>query len=167
MGTSAILVPVDDFTLQRLRQHPGDAEEILYPDEDEDGLTRDSFSPDKAWHGLHYLLTGTSDGGESPLAWAIFGDEQLDDADIGMGGASVLTPPQVREVAAALAALSPKELRRRYDPQRMTTLKIYPDVIWARDGQDALDWAMTQFEPLVRFYADTAARGDAVFIYMS
>ena len=167
MGTAAILVPVDDLTLQRLRQAPGDAEEILYPDEDEDGLTRDSFSADKAWHGLHYLLTGTAYEGEPPLAWAVCGDEQLDDADIGMGGAGVLTPQQVREVAAALAAVSPKTLRARYDPQRMTALKIYPDVMWLRDGQEALDWVMTQFEPLVRFYADTAARGDAVFIYMS
>ena len=167
MGTAAIFVPVDDFTLQRLRQAPGDAEQILYPDEDEDGLSRDAFDVDKAWHGLHYLLNGTSEGGEPPLAWAIYGDEQLNDADIGMGGAGVLTPPQVREVAAALAALPPTELRRRYDPQRMAALKIYPDVIWVRDGQHALDYVMEHFEPLAKFYADTAARGDCLFIYMS
>ena len=28
---------------------------------------------DKAWHGIHYLLTGTAWGGDPPASWVIFG----------------------------------------------------------------------------------------------
>ena len=163
MGMATFFVPVAAQQLEELRRDPDAVEDALFADEDSDA--EGTFDVDKAWHGLHYLLTGTSDGGEAPLSWAIFGDEELG-ADLGMGGSSFLTPAQVREVAAALAGLTEEELRRRFDPAQMQALNIYPDVIWTRDGKDALDYVMAHFEPLVRFYADTAGRGDGIITYM-
>ena len=164
MGTSTVFVPVGAPTLAALRRDPDNAEAMLYPDEDAE--VEGSFYIDKAWHGLHYLLTGSDYEGEPPLRWAIMGDQDLG-ADLGMGGSSFLTPGQVREVAAALAGLTPQDLRRRYDPQKMQALRIYPDVMWVRDGEGALAWAMERFAPLVQFYADASARGDAVVLYQT
>ena len=162
MGVATAFVPVSARTLAALRRRPEDAEAMLHPDED--GEVEGTIHIDKAWHGLHYLLTGSDYEGEPPLRWAIMGDQDLG-ADLGMGGSSFLTPGQVREVAAALAAITPLDLRRRHDPHKMQALRIYPDVMWVRDGEEALAWVMARFEPLVQFYADAAARGDAVVIY--
>ena len=162
MGIATFFVPVSAATLATLRRDPDNAEAMLYPDDDAD--VEGSFDVDKAWHGLHYLLTGTGYEGEAPIRWAILGDQDLG-ADLGMGGSSFLTPGQVREVAAALADFTEAELRANFDPHEMAAFDIYPGIIWMRDGQEALDFVMAHFAPLVQFYADAAARGDAVVIY--
>ncbi len=164
MGVATLFVPVSAATLATLRRDPDNAESLLYPDEDDE--VEGTFDVDKAWHGLHYLLTGTAYEGETPLRWAIMGDQDLG-ADLGMGGSSFLTPGQVREVAAALGELTDAELRARFKPAEMAALDIYPDIIWERDGEDALDYVMENFAPLVRFYAEAAARGDAVILYQA
>ena len=162
MGVATFFLPVSAATLARLRRDPDNAQSVLYPDEDEE--VEGSFDVDKAWHGLHYLLTGTAYEGETPLRWAIMGDQDLG-ADLGMGGSSFLTPGQVREVAAALADFTDAQLRANFNPAEMTAFDIYPGIIWQRDGKQALDFVMQHFAPLVQFYAETAARGDALVIY--
>jgi len=162
MGVATFFVPVSAPTLAALRRDPDNAEAMLYPDEDSE--VEGTFDVDKAWHGLHYLLTGTAYEGAAPLRWAILGDQELG-ADLGMGGSAFLTPGQVREVAAALAHFTDAQLRARFNPAQMAALDIYPGVIWERDGAEALDFVMHHFAPLVQFYAETAARGDALIIY--
>jgi hypothetical protein len=161
MGMAVFFAPVSAAKLEEFRRDPDAIEAFLYPEDDDDPAG--SFDVDKAWHGLHYLLTGTADGGEGPAALAILGGEEIGE-DLGMGPARFLTPSQVREVAAALAGITDAELRARFDPQRMQALDIYPDVIWVRDGDDAFDYLMDNFAPLVEFYADAAARGDGVIL---
>ena len=161
MGMSIFFAPVSAAKLEQLRRDPDAIEAFLYPDDDDE--PEGGIDVDKAWHGLHYLLTGTSDGGEPPLSLAILGGEEFGE-DLGMGPPRFLTPDQVREVAAALEAMSEDELRQRYDPQDMQDKQIYPDIIWVRDGDEALDYLMGNFGPLVEFYTDAAARGDAVIL---
>ena len=43
--------------------------------------TADSVLLEKAWHGLHYLLTGETWEGHGPLAFLLAGGEQLGDDD--------------------------------------------------------------------------------------
>ena len=164
MGMAVFFVPIDAAKLDELRRDPDTIEEFLYPESDDD--PDGSFDVDKAWHGLHYLLTGAAEGGEPPLSLAILGGEEIGD-DLGMGPARFLTPAQVREVAAALAGLSESELRQRFDPQDMQSLGIYPEIIWVRDGDDALDYLIENFGPLVEFYTGAAARGEAVLLSLA
>jgi hypothetical protein len=49
----------------------------------------------------------------------------------------------------------------------MEAKQIYPDVIWVRDGQEALDYALDNYQQLQVFYRDAAARGDAVIQWLS
>src|SRR5262245_26397413 len=67
---------------------------------------------DKAWHGIHFLLTGTAWGGELPWGFVLRGGEALGDDDLGYGPARLLDAAQVREVAAALETLPGAELAR-------------------------------------------------------
>jgi len=124
----------------------------------------DTIDIDKAWNGLHFLFTGTAEGGEEPGCFLMCGGEEIGDEDV--GPARVLRPDQVSQFAAFLAELSEEELKRRYDPTRMTALDIYPR-IWTRpeaDGETALDYLLDAFKELREFVTATAAKGDSMIV---
>jgi len=141
---------------------PESAEDAPYPPPDPDR----SIDIEKAWHGLHFLLTGTADEGEEPACFLLRGGEDLDDE----GLVRALRPGQVRRFSAHLSAIEAGDLARRYDPERMTGLGIYPDVIWKRtveQGQSPLEWLVACFEDVRRFVGNAAAVGDCVIITIS
>ena len=74
---------------------------------------------DKSWHGMHYLLTGSAEGGTPPLDFLLEGGQTVGDEDVGYGPARVFTAAETRSIAAAVAAISDEELRARYDPSAM------------------------------------------------
>ena len=159
MSMIAGLAPISAAKLEALS---GDPESILdesYPN------SKSSIDLDKAWHGIHWLLTGDAWGGEPPLALAIVGGEDIG-PDLGYGPARFVTPSGVQAVAAALAGLTDEDLSSRYDPQAMDAQQIYPTV-WERDGKEGLDYLVHYFRILARFYADAAQRGDAVLQWIS
>lgn len=139
-------------------------EAYLFPNDGEDEPPN-CIDVDKAWHGIHYMLTGVADGGAEPLSLAVLGGEEIGD-DIGYGPARFLVPEQVAAVASALTELGDEAFRERFAPQAMARAKIYPDIIWVRDGDDALDYVMENYQQMVTFYVDAAARGDGAFLWL-
>ncbi|HSA56100.1 MAG TPA: YfbM family protein [Gemmatimonadaceae bacterium] len=120
---------------------------------------------DKGWHGLHYLLTGTSGEGKEPACYMIKGGTDLDDEGVGR----VLRPSQVQRFAAFLGALTREQVEQRYDPVRMLALEIYPE-IWDRTSsaeEDPRAWLIGCFEDVRSFVQRAAAAGDGVVIYTS
>jgi hypothetical protein len=107
MGMVACIAAVPVETLQRLRSGDESIEEYLYPD-DGDSEPPDSIDLDKAWHGIHYLLTGTAEGGDGPEALAILGGEEFG-PDVGYGPARFLLPGDVKAVSDALARLTERD----------------------------------------------------------
>ena len=97
---------------------------------------------DKSWHGMHYLLTRSAEGGTPPLDFLLEGGRTVGDEDVGYGPAWVFTAAETRGIAAAVAAISDEELRARYDPRAMDAADVYPSRIWVRDGDEALDYVM-------------------------
>jgi hypothetical protein len=120
---------------------------------------------DKAWHGIHYLLTGTAWEGEPPLNFLVKGGREVGDEEIGLGPARTLTAIETREVASALAALSDEELRTRFAPSEMMRLEIYPE-IWDRDPaeDDTLGYLMESLGQLRSALANVVARGHGLLV---
>ncbi|KAB8195611.1 DUF1877 family protein [Lysobacter maris] len=162
MGMAGCFAAVDTKTLAELEADPGRIEGYLYPD-DGDGDPDNSIDVDKAWHGIHYLLHGSADPGAGPLGQAILGGEPIGD-DMGYGPARLLRAERVRTIADALIDVS--ELRARYAPQAMEAAGVYPDSIWVRDGNEALDYLLEHYRELRRFYRDAAGRGDGVLLWI-
>lgn len=158
MGIIVCFSAMPPHELARLLANPGEVDAALYPD---DGEPPHSLSLDKEWHGLHYLLTGEPEGGPLPLALTVVGGTEFG-PDLAFGPARYLTPEQVAAVARSLAGLSRATLVQRFDPHDMQAKDIYPETIWVRDGKVALDYVLQSFPALQEFYADAAARGDAV-----
>lgn len=164
MGMVGCSAAVSPTVLSGLQGDPDSIEEYLYPD-DGDSEPPNSIEIDKAWHGIHYLLVCTSEGGPEPLGLAVVGGEEFG-PEVGYGPARFLTPMQVRDVSKALSALSPQELATRFDPKDMEKKEIYP-TIWVRDEEEALAYLLEYYDPLVVFYRDAASRGDAVLQWLS
>jgi hypothetical protein len=158
MGIIVCFSAVPPQELERLLAAPDEVDVALYPDE---GEPPHYLSLDNEWHGLHYLLTGEAWGGPLPLALTVVGGTEFG-PDLAFGPARYLTPEQVAAVAQSLAGLSRATLAQRFDPHDMQAKEIYPETIWVRDGKVALDYVLQSFPALQKFYADAAARGDAV-----
>lgn len=115
---------------------------------------------DKAWHGLHWLLTGRADPHPAPLSDAILGGEEIGE-DLGYGPSYLLTPDRVRAVATALEALDEAELRARADPTAMDRAELYPGIWGEEEGLFDL-MLLPSFQDLRDFYAEAARQGQVV-----
>ena len=161
------LAPVE--LLQRLKQDPESIEPLLL---EEDHEVEDEGAPDpggtldvdKAWHGLHFVLTGTAWEGEPPLNFILGGEELA--ADFGYGPPRVFMPPQLQAIATAIEPIDEAEVARRYSPARMKQLDIYPD-IWDRPDENNLEYLQETWALLKPFLQKGAAEGFGLVVYLS
>lgn len=130
------------------------------------GVTPDDFGEplgiEKAWHGLHYLLTGSPTDTAPPLGAAILGGQEVGE-DLGYGPARYLTPAEVAAVADALDQVTHADLDARYDPSIMDQQKIYPGH-W--DDPDSADWMIDTFDEVKAYYAQARERGYGMLLSM-
>jgi hypothetical protein len=123
---------------------------------------------DKAWHGIHYLLTGTAWEGDPPLNFLVSGGRAVGDIDVGYGPARVLTSDDTRKARDALRALTDDDLRARFDPSDMIEKEIYPE-IWDRTGpdDDTLGYLIEYVQILRRFLDQAVAKSLGVVVHLS
>ena len=165
MGMAGFFAAVDADTLDRLRAEPERLADYLFPDDDEGTELENAIDVDKAWHAIHYLLNGTAEGGDEPYALVVLGGQEIGE-DIGYGPARLLFPEQVADIAGALREFDADALAARFDPEAMEESQIYPEQIWTRDGQEALDYVLHYYQLLCGFYEEAAARGDGVILWL-
>jgi hypothetical protein len=93
---------------------------------------------EKAWHGVHYLLTGRADEGSAPLDFLLAGGRDIGTIEVGYGPARVFTAAETGLIRDAIRRLADDDLRARFDPEKMLAADIYPRV-WD-EGDEARDW---------------------------
>jgi hypothetical protein len=132
----------------------------------DDGIELDL---DKAWHGLHFIFTGTAEEGDPPGCFLVNGGDEIGDEDDD-NRPRLLDPAQVAQFSAFLASLTDDEFTHRFDAERMTKLEISPDLIWKRDAETdhpPLQYLRGAFQDLRAFVATAADRGDAIVVDVS
>jgi hypothetical protein len=161
MSMICALREVDEKVISHLLQNPEQITSFL---NDEIG----EFDLDKAWHAIHFLLTGSAWEGEEPLCFLVKGGQQIGSIDLGFGPARALRPDQVKRFDEALSSVSAEQLRAMYDAQRMQKEGIYPD-IWDREDEEdeTKDYVIEYFEMLKTFVDQTSKEGKGVIIYLS
>jgi len=164
--------------------HSNEEEEAEWDDEDEleaeeayyafcdDLKARDvHLWIDKAWDALHFLLNGQAEGGETPLRWAVMGNEELPGkVDVGYGPASFLTAAEVKAISELLEALTEDDLRRNFDLDAMNAAPVYPASDTDREPtwvQESFPWLWQTFESVRRFYQIAAANGEAMLLWLN
>ena len=122
---------------------------------------------DKSWHGIHFLLTGRADEGDTLLDFLLAGGADVGDEDVGYGPARAFTSAETKAIAAALSALSDDQLRSRFAPDAMMKAEIYPE-IWDRDPSkdDSLGYLMEYVKVIRETFATVTARGHGLLVYL-
>ncbi|MCC6385947.1 MAG: DUF1877 family protein [Dehalococcoidia bacterium] len=134
------------------------------PDPLPDGLSgAPTLDIDKAWHGLHYLLTGSADEAPGPLGDAVMGGREIG-PDLGYGPMRALDAARVAQTSTALDALAPGALGSRFDPSAMEAAGVYPGG-WSEPGTRV--WLLETFEDVRGFYREAASAGHAILLYLT
>jgi len=127
------------------------------------GGKREVLSLEKAWHGVHYLLAGTSEPGPELRSQAVLGGVGLGDDPEGFSGygpARYFRAARVRELSEELRRPEVEaEAAARFDPAKMSQLRIYPG--WSAVDQDK-QCLMDALQRLRDFYSSAAAQGRAI-----
>lgn len=167
MSMVMCLQATDDDAIDALMDDPESVEEVLDLDGDSATSTCDL---DKAWHGLHYLLSGDASledrPTDDPLFFLIAGGAPIGDVDVGYGPVRAIRSEQTQRIAQALAAVSVDQLRSRFDPAKMTELDVYPN-IWESEGMFAFDYVARFYPQLVKFVQRASADGRGLLVYLT
>jgi len=111
---------------------------------------------DKAWDAMHRSLSNGTlfyDEGEYPLNRTVLGGKHLygrDDCVV-----AYVAPNEVKDVASALAPITPEELRKRYDA-------IDPDDYDGPHGQEDFDTTWESFVAVRELYRKAAEAGRSI-----
>lgn len=176
MSMILALTTVEDSTIRRLLEDPEQVWRVLAPDDSDMHPPRPmdlvegeghSTDLDKAWHGIHYLLTGTEWEGTGPAAFLLAGGREVGDVDVGYGPARALSASEVRAAQEHLAGIADAELRSRFDPADMLEKDIYP-TIWDRapEDDDTLGYLIEYVGILRAFLAETVAQKRGLLIHI-
>ncbi|SFZ70774.1 YfbM family protein [Chitinimonas taiwanensis] len=120
---------------------------------------------DKAWHAIHFVLTGEQYGGAPPLANAVFGEAPIGEEDVGYGPALGTQAESVKQIAEAICAIEENDFRKRIDIPALSEAEIYPS-IWD-EGPEAADYITDYFKELQSFYKDAAQNNMAVITFIN
>lgn len=114
-----------------------------------------------AWHGIHWLLTGTAYDIESAAGQAIFGGEPIG-RNLGNGPAHLLDLRTVKLIDEALDSLTVADLADRYDPDRMVDADISPG-FW-HDSDVFEELLAPRYRALRKFYRRARKAGAPVLV---
>ena len=134
----------------------------------EEGEDRvDIIDFDKAWHALHFMLTGGADNTEDPLGVIAQDEEKFGADENGFGGFAVISPERMKAFDLALKELDDQTLASRYDPVATDANDIYMADVFADDGDEAFEY-VTQGVPDLRQFASRCAQsGDGALRILS
>jgi hypothetical protein len=119
--------------------------------------TAERVSLEKAWHGLHYLLTGKAWGGDGPAAFLVAGGKQLDEEE------RWFEPDETKRIHQELSRISDDQLWARFDAEEMERQEIYPG-IWDESGFDLREEYLEYFHVLKRIVAAAAESGQGLSV---
>jgi hypothetical protein len=156
------LRPASDAEIQHLLASPSDVTRFLYGG-DADG--RERVVLNKAWHAIHFALTGSRLGGDEPLNFLVSEGTPVGEVDVGYGPARVLSSGQVQALATALEALEPEEVAARVDLRQLDEEVIYPGN-WQHNGL-GVDSVVGSYRDMRELVVRLADQGLGMVLYIN
>ncbi len=117
----------------------------------------------KAWHAIHFLLTGSADEAKLPEGFLLCGGYELDEGDFETDPARLLTPKETLAFHRVLEPFNDVELQKRFNHQAMVAADVYSihgdngdsfddegwgdedfDANYDQEGLDVEDWTLDQ-----------------------
>jgi Domain of unknown function (DUF1877) len=160
MGIDCRLYAIDAQTARRLIANPRSAGPALMRCNGADGC-----DIHKAWHAIHYVLTGEAEGGPEPNCYLLDGGVLLGSPTEDYDPPRVLSPEQVCDFDGVLQPISRLSLlRERFDHEAMVNAGVYSMNEDEEDEAEDLEFTAVYFKSLRRFIHAAANNGDGVII---
>lgn len=115
---------------------------------------------EKAWHPIHYILSGSAQPTDSPLGQAVLGGEPTG-ADLGYGKARLLSGESVILIAAALKDV---DFRQAFEAADKSPEKLEGLYLGKQLAQE-FDYLAHYFPSLVEVYARAAKTRSSILAY--
>ncbi|MBL4684557.1 MAG: YfbM family protein [Nannocystaceae bacterium] len=166
MGMRSYFYALNRDGLSRLRFRPDSVETIMLGSDPGQTTGQSGFefpvvecSIDKAWHGIHFLLTRTTDEQPLPLGFVLSGGTNVG-GDLGFGPARLFSPEQVDEISTALEPFDAAFVAERFDHATLCEHEIYS----TDEGreEDDREYLCESFSELRAFMRAAGDRGDGV-----
>jgi len=167
MGMLGSFLLVEDATIDDLAREPATVDEFLRKRVHDVKEPVDYLDVDKAWHALHFFLTGDVGNTEPPLDFILGGGMSIGEDDDGYGKRA-MRHSEVVELSRALANISVETLFDRYDPELMDEYGVYPSG-WVDDAPlkpEERAYYAGAFESLRALVAKGAETGRGLLIWV-
>lgn len=100
--------------------------------------TERAIDADKAWQGIHTVLTGTAFPEGHDLDALVFGGTPIGDEEFAMGPARYLRPDEVAHLAGLVEPIEVTDFEARIELGRLVALDVYP-AVWDREDEAAIN----------------------------
>jgi hypothetical protein len=150
-----------DSEISKLLDDPEKIEDWLFNDEDEPDAELE-----KAWHGIHFILTGSDWNGDEPLCYLLAGGSTVGEIDVGYGPARALTSTQVEEFRAAISNLSKEDFKNKFDREAFEQHEIYPRGWQLGKDEENIDFLYSHFVTLREFLEAAKAKGYGAIVWL-
>ena len=124
-----------------------------------------AFDVDKAWHGIHFMLTGSDWEGDGPLAFILHGGREIEE-DLGYGSPHGFTASEVKEINAALQSVNEAALFERANPEDFARMDIYPQIWTKEPKEECVGYLVEYLTGLKKFVNETAHSGRSLIAYL-
>lgn len=114
---------------------------------------------------MHFILTGTAEGGSFPEGFILHGGTSVGD-DREDRCARLFQPEEVRRILAVLQAQSEEGVHQRYDGKKMDAARVYPQ-IWKRDGEEGMAYIWETLYEMREFVRETVEKKWALVVFFS
>jgi hypothetical protein len=161
MGMTAQLKILSSAELATLTVAPDQVEDLLFP-EDVENPFEGQFDLEKAWHSIHYVLTGQAQPDGTPLGDAVLGGQEIG-PNLGYGRARLIPAGRVQEIHEALSKVDFNSRFASVDksPNRLSEIYLGSCL------RSELDYLTQYFNALVAAYATAAGSKSAVLAYLA
>lgn len=116
----------------------------------------DAYELEKAYAGVHFLLTGEDHGGDGPLAFLATGFGRQIPYEFAYGFGRVLDPATVTLIADLLESFPANVVRERLE--NPTLASVYPFSLRSLDDDDK-EWLLAVLQGLMTYMRQVAQSG--------
>jgi len=163
MGMVLQMRRCDVAMVAAFRTSPATIGDFIAPDDYDSVPAGELIDLDKAWHAIHFLLTGNE--GEAGLPQGgLFAGEEIGE-DFGLGPPRLLPPQDVKAFAVFLSSKPDDFVEQNLNFASLEEADIYPS-IWDRQDPEDIQYVAEYFRSLKSFEHKAATTGDAIVMLL-
>lgn len=162
MGMIGCYIRISEENVLKLQQAEDNLQGLVFGDMDENN----TISIDKAWHAIHFTLTGCPFGGEDDNIFSklVMSGNVFMEID-GEPPAMLITANDVKKLSEAMDSLEEQQFREKFNISEMLENNIYP-VMDDENEEEFFDYVWANLIELKKFIEEAANERQAVIFYI-